>query len=823
MLLFNHSYIDVILPLGVPNLYTYRVPEELNEQIGIGYRVVVQFGKSKLYSAIIQNIHTVAPKAYQAKDIQMVLDEKPVVNLNQLKLWDWIKTYYMCHPGDVMSAALPSGLKLSSETQVLLNNEIEIEESILTDDEFLIYEALEISQVLSLDEISKILNRKTVYPIVKMMLERNVIVVLEEIKSKFKPKKEKYVTLKATYQEEEKLKGLFDSLMKAPKQLAILMKYIELSQMFSGNQVPVKQKVLLQASDAASSQLNALVKKEVFKVNEITIGRLGNFTNQENKEFKLSERQEEAFLDIKKQFESKRVVLLHGVTSSGKTEIYTKLIEETINQGKRVLYLLPEIALTTQIINRLRRYFGDRVGVYHSRFNQNERVEIWNKQLSSESYDIILGARSALFLPFDNLGLVVIDEEHDSSFKQFEPSPRYNARDSAVVLANMFEAKVLMGSATPAIETMNNAKSGKYGLVSISERFGGVQMPKIVVSDLARAQKMKKMHGHFSFQLMEEIKAALDRKEQVILFQNRRGFSPYIICQSCGWTPYCTRCDVGLTYHKYLHRLKCHYCGFERHIVKKCEACGSHEVELSGFGTEKIEEDMSLIYPEAKVARMDLETTRSKNAYQNIITDFEDKKIDILVGTQMVTKGLDFENVSLVGVLNADQSLNFQDFRAHERSYQLMSQVAGRAGRNTKQGLVVIQTYQPDHPIIQQVIKGDYFGMYERELELRKEFEYPPFHKLIKVVLKHANKDKLVDSAQMFADVLKSSFGSRVLGPEFPGVPRVRNKYINQIFLKVEDVASIKSVKDIVTDSIYSFRQNKEYRPVQILIDVDPY
>ena len=569
--------------------------------------------------------------------------------------------------------------------------------------------------------------------------------------------------------------------------------------------------------------MKSLVKKEIFTTEDVVIGRLGDFSKEKGKELTLSIGQKNALESIQRQFENKDVVLLHGVTSSGKTEVYVKQIEATLAKGKKVLYLLPEIALTTQIINRLRKYFGDQVGIYHSRFNQNERVEIWNRQLSPKGYDIILGARSALFLPFDDLGLVIIDEEHDSSFKQFEPSPRYNARDSAVVLAKMFHAKVLMGSATPAIETMYNANEGKYGLVSMTERFGGVKMPKIEIADLAKAHKKKQMEGHFSFKLMEEIKGALDRKEQVILFQNRRGFSPYVICKTCGWTPYCTRCDVGLTYHKYLNRLKCHYCGFERHIVKKCEACGSHEVELSGFGTEKIEEDMSLIYPEAKVARMDLETTRSKNAYQNIISDFEDKKIDILVGTQMVTKGLDFENVSLVGVLNADQSLNFQDFRAHERSYQLMSQVAGRAGRSAKQGLVVIQTYQPEHPIIQQVIKSDYTGMYKRELEQRDEFGYPPYQKLVKILLKHANKEKLNDSAHMFADALRESFGSRVLGPEFPGVPRVRNRYINQLYIKVEISSSIKKVKYMLEDHIVVFKQNKLNSGVQVYIDVDPY
>ena len=817
------KYVDVILPLGVPNLYTYLIPKEFQDQIDVGFRVIVQFGKSKLYSVIVYRVHSEPPKAYRAKEIQMVLDDKPVVNAKQLKLWDWIRKYYMCYPGDVMSAALPSGLKLSSETQILLNEEIKIDPQILTDEEFLIFEALEINQVLSLDEISKILNKKTIYPVVKMLLERQVIVVLEEVKSKFKPKKEKYVKLTPHFHEEEHMKVLMNELANAPKQFAILMKYIELSQLYSGKESAVKQKILLESSNASTAQLKSLVEKNVFNIEGVIVGRLGSFSAEKGKEMELSVIQHQAFTEINTAFEKKDVVLLHGVTSSGKTEIYVNLIKETIASGKKVLYLLPEIALTTQIINRLRKYFGDNVGIYHSRFNQNERVEIWNKQLGNNSYDVILGARSSLFLPFDNLGLVIVDEEHDTSYKQFEPSPRYHARDSAIVLAKMFDAKVLLGSATPAVETMHNAEKGKYGLVSLNQRYGGVKMPKIVIADLAKANKKKQMHGHFSFQLMEEIKGALDRKEQIILFQNRRGFSPYIICKTCGWTPYCTRCDVGLTYHKYLHRLKCHYCGFERHIVKKCEACGSHEVELNGFGTEKIEEDMSLIYPDAKVARMDLETTRSKNAYQNIISDFEDKKIDILVGTQMVTKGLDFENVSLVGVLNADQSLNFQDFRAHERSYQLISQVSGRAGRSSKQGLVVIQTYQSEHPIIQQVIKSDYQAMYQRELLQREEFGYPPYQRLIKVVLKHASKDKLIDAAQIFADALIGSFGSRVLGPEFPGVPRVRNRYINQVFLKIEDSASITKVKNMVYDHIYSFRQNKEYSSVQILLDVDPY
>ena len=822
-LLFPDIYIDVILPLGVPNLYTYHVPQEYQNQIDVGYRVVVQFGKSKLYSAIVTKVHENEPTNYRAKDIQMVLDDHPVIKEYQLKLWNWIKNYYLCNPGDVMGAALPGGLKLNSETQVVLNKEVEFKHEDLSDDEFLIVEALEINEVLSLDEISKILNRKTTYPVIKSLLTRQVVLVLEEIKEKFKPKKEKYVQLIAAHKGEEALKNLFDQLERAPKQLAILMKYIELSRMFSGVESPVKKKILLETSGASSSQLKVLAEKGIFEEQEVIIGRLGNFDNEENKEVTLNKHQIQSLAEIKENFETKDVVLLHGVTSSGKTEIYVKLIEDALAKGQQVLYLLPEIALTTQIINRLRKYFGDKIGVYHSRFNQNERVEIWNKQLSSKGYNIVLGARSALFLPFSNLGLVIIDEEHDSSFKQFEPAPRYHARDTAVVLAKMFNAKVLMGSATPAIETMHNASTGKYGLVTLSHRHGGVKMPTIELADLKAAHKKKQMQGHFSFQLMEEIKKALENKEQIILFQNRRGFSPYVICQTCGWTPYCTKCDVGLTYHKYLHRLKCHYCGFENFMPKKCEACGSHEVELSGFGTEKIEEDISLMFPDAKVARMDLETTRTKNAYQRIISDFEDKHIDILVGTQMVTKGLDFENVSLVGVLNADQSLNFQDFRAHERSYQLISQVAGRAGRSKKQGLVIVQTFQTEHPIIQQVVNHAYFDMYSRELALRKEYHYPPFYRLIKLILKHAHRDKLEHASEYFSNILMSVFGNRVMGPEYPAIPRIRNRYLNQFYIKVENKASIKQAKNILTDAIDTFRLKKDYGSVQIIIDVDPY
>lgn len=820
----NHSpvYIDVILPLGVPNLYTYVVPEELVGQLGIGYRVVVQFGKSKLYTAIVTKIHEQQPNHYSPKEVQLVLDDYPVVNEIQLRFWDWIKSYYMCHPGDVMNAALPGGLKLSSETQIVLNTEQEYNPKDLSDDEYLVFEALEMNTVLSLDEISAILQRKTTYPVIKSLLSRGLVHVVEEIKTKFLPKIEKYVRLHPSLNLSD-LPRFFDQLEKAPKQLELLMKFVELSRILTDQPSLVKKTILLESCSASSAQLKSLETKEILEVQEITVGRLGEFSPEENSSFDLSPTQKEGLKHIEDQFSTKDVVLLQGVTSSGKTEMYIRLIEQVINEGKQVLYLLPEIALTTQIISRLRKYFGDDVGVYHSRFNQNERVEVWNKQISTGGYKIILGARSAVFLPFSNLGLVIIDEEHDASFKQFEPAPRYHSRDSGIVLAHMYRAKVLLGSATPSLETMHNARSGKYGIVQITERFGGVKMPQIILSDLRYAHKMKQMKGHFSQALVDEITKALENKEQIILFQNRRGFSPYVVCKVCGWTPQCNRCDVSLTYHKYLHILKCHYCGFENYMPKKCEACGSHEVELSGFGTEKIEEDLEIMFPDARIARMDLETTRAKNAYQQLISDFEENRIDILVGTQMVTKGLDFENVSLVGVLNADQSLNFQDFRAHERSFQLLSQVAGRAGRSKKQGLVIIQTYQPDHPILQQVIAGDYNGMYERETSLREEYHYPPYFKLIRITLKNVSKEKLEDAAHFFASQLRILFGSRVLGPEFPPIPRIRNKYLNQLFVKVENESSIQQVKKMLSDTIDSFRIEKSHSSTQVIVDIDPY
>lgn len=814
-------FIEVILPLALPNTFTYRVPREFSSSILVGTRVTVQFGKAKLYSAIVSSIHEKPPEHYEAKYIDDILDEEPIVTPEQFELWNWMAEYYMCTIGEVMSAALPNGLKLSSETRLVLNEQNDIAYDTLTDREYLITEALEVNQVLSVKEVSEILGLKEVYPIIKALLGKQVIIVEEELKQKYKPKMVKYVKLVEGYDSESALHKLFDELSKAKKQLELLMKYVELSQFFSKQHKPVKSVMLRKAANASLSSLKGLIEKGVFDEFEEEVGRLGK-EDAVNENATLSKEQTVAFDQIKESFQAHQVTLLHGVTGSGKTEIYIQLIHRVLEEGKQVLYLLPEIALTTQIISRLKKFFGDRIGVYHSRFNENERVEVWNNLIKQQNHQIILGARSALFLPFTKLGLIIVDEEHETTFKQFDPAPRYSARDAAVVLAKIHQANVLMGSATPSVETYHNAQSGKYGLVELFNRYGGIHMPEIFVADLKEDSRKKKMRNHFSEMLFIAVQEALDNKEQVILFQNRRGFSPFIQCETCAWVPYCKRCDVTMNYHKFTHRLKCHYCGYERHMPKICDACGAGTLKLKGFGTEKIEEDIELIFPKAKVARMDLDTTRSKNAYQQIISEFEDRNIDILVGTQMVTKGLDFDNVSLVGILNADQMLNFQDFRAFERSYQMMSQVSGRAGRRKTRGKVIIQSFQPYHPIIRQVIDHDYEGMYKGQVLERRNFKYPPFYRLIEFSVRHKDKELTEEAAKYLAIQLRSTFNERVLGPEFPPVARIRNRFHKNILLKIEKTASLNRAKKLVKDCLLEFQQHSDFRKAQVVVNVDP-
>jgi primosomal protein N' (replication factor Y) (superfamily II helicase) len=872
-------FVDVILPLAVPNLYTYRVPYDWNDAIAIGQRVIVQFGKGKLYSALVRRIHENPPKQYSAKYIDSILDQEPIVNEKQFQLWEWMSQYYMCNIGDVMVAALPGGLRLASETKIVLSAEYKDKTPLsdLSDKEFAIIEALEIKNVLTLNDIAEIIEQKTVYPIIKNLIEKGLVIVHEELKEKFKPKIESFVRMTEHADNEENLKQIFNTLeKKAPKQLDVVMSFIHISKRYSENAQEVKKSELIKM-EGGEAALKSLVKKNVFEIYEREVGRLSQFEN-ENKISSLNEIQQNVLESIQMQYgwksfrtseikhpdlinaankentpgqsdlkpavnikqeTTKDVVLLHGVTSSGKTEIYVKLIEQVIAEGRQVLYLLPEIALTTQIISRLRKYFGDSVGVYHSKFNENERVEVWNSVLSNSkvqsaelitgqantghsNFKLIIGARSALFLPFSDLGLVIVDEEHDSSFKQFDPAPRYNARDAAIYLAHIHKAKILLGSATPSIESYYNAQDGKYGFVEMKQRFGGIQMPEILIADIKEATKRKEMKSHFSPLLLDTITLALDKKEQVILFQNRRGFAPQLECNICAWVPQCVNCDVSLTYHKVSNQLRCHYCGYSVKPPAKCAACGDTNLKMKGFGTEKIEEELEIFYPKARIARMDLDTTRSKFAHQHIIHDFEEGRIDILVGTQMVTKGLDFDNVSMVGILNSDSMLNFPDFRAFERSFQLMSQVSGRAGRKNKRGKVIIQTHNPEHSIIQEVITNDYLSMYTNQLIDRKNFNYPPFYRLIEITLIHKDVNMVNASSKCLADELKVHFGKRVLGPEFPLVSRIRNLFHKNILLKIERDASMLQVKKIVTEQLVKFKSGKDYKAVRIQIDVDP-
>jgi primosomal protein N' (replication factor Y) len=825
-------FVDVIVPLPLQSLFTYRVPRNWDEYVHVGKRVVVPFGKNKLYTAIIYKIHDKPPLQYEAKYIENILDEQAIITAPQLKLWEWMASYYMCALGEVMNAAMPSGLKLSSETKIILNSEFTDSEN-LSDKEYLIFEALKLKHVLSMQEVSEILELKHVHRVIKSMLDKSVIRVKEEIKEKFKPRTASYVKLNNVYlNDEQLLKEVFDQLeKKAPKQLEVLMAYIHHSKCFINNSNQLKKSVLTESIEGAEAAIKALCKKNILEVYEIEVGRLQQDDAAHIPQIVFSEDQQKAFDEIKNKFKEKDVVLLHGVTSSGKTEIYIRLIEETLQQGKQVLYLLPEIALTAQIINRLQKHFGKNVGVYHSKYNENERLEIWNNVLAQkynsryanqEPYKVILGARSAIFLPYSNLGLVIIDEEHESSFKQYDPTPRYHARDAALVLASIHKAKTLLGSATPAIETYFNTQNNKYGLVELFKRYGNIQMPEILIADIKDNTRKKKMRGIFTELLYQSIQEALEQKKQIILFQNRRGYAPIYQCQTCGWIPMCKSCDVSLTYHKHQHKLICHYCGYNETVPKKCAACGSNDIRMKGFGTERIEDEINILFPNAKVARLDLDTSKSKNAHKQIINELEEQRIDILVGTQMVTKGLDFDNVALVGILNADSLLNYPDFRSFERSFQLMAQVAGRAGRKNKRGKVIIQTWQPQHQIIQQVVANNYLGMYTTELQQRLEFKYPPYYKLIQLTLKHKEIEPLNDASKFLADKLKEKFGKRVLGPEFPVVARIKNFYLKNILIKIEREASFSKAKSIIHELMDDFYTHSEFKSVKIFADVDP-
>ncbi len=781
-------------------------------------RVAVSFGKSKIYTGLVFDIHQNAPTLYEAKDIHQILDEKPIVNETQLKHWEWIANYYMCALGDVYRASLPSAFLLESET-IVYKNEAFSDEDILEDDEFLIFEALQHQSQLTIHQIVDVLGKKKVMPTVNGLIKKAAIYIREQIYETYKPKLVKYVCLNENYNSDESLNNLLLELARAKKQKDAVLTFFQLA----STKKPIKVKDLEAKANVSSSILKSLVDKNIFEFYHIKTDRI-SFKGDTNALKNLNEFQEKALTEIKETFKQKDVTLLHGITSSGKTEVYTKLIQEVLDAGKQVLFLLPEIALTTQIITRLQFYFGNQISVFHSKYSMNERVEVWNNVLENKSKaQIILGARSSIFLPFSDLGLVVVDEEHETSYKQFEPSPRYNARDAAIVLAKMYQAKILLGSATPSLESYFNAQQNKYGFVELNRRFGNVQLPKIELIDVKEKHRKKEMKGHFSDRMLKLIQEALDVKGQVILFQNRRGYSPIVECKTCGVSPQCPNCDVSLTYHKYKHELRCHYCNYQRAMPNSCSACGSNTLDTKGFGTEQIELELKELFPDFKIGRMDLDTTRGKFGYQKIIGAFEAREIDVLVGTQMLSKGLDFDNVSLVGILNADTMLNFPDFRAHERAYQMMVQVSGRAGRSIKQGNVAIQTYNPYHQILQQVSTTNYKAMYKEQLQERWQYKYPPYYRLIKITLKHRDYNKVESGINWLFKALYNSFGENVLGPTAPAVARIRNQYIKNLVIKIPPKQSLANTKKQVSKIRNTFEAVKDFRPIRFIIDVDAY
>ena len=822
----REQYADLVLPLALPRLYTYKIPMDFYGKVIGGARVVVQFGKSKMYTALVYSVHDRRPEHYSPKEILEVLDSVPIVTEPQLRLWEWMSEYYLCTLGEIIIAALPSVLKLQSESVVELNPDFNPENAMLTQEEQFLIDQLRMEKTLTVADASKITGNKNGLRLVRKMMDREILIHHEEMQEPFKPKHIAYVKLTPKCDDELFMQELFSKLeKKAPKQLELLMGFLKLK--IDKERIFFPKTLLLKLTGAGPQALQQLVVKGAFEIFEDEESLSILPVKETGRQIELSEIQQTAYEQIEEHFKNKKVTLLHGVTSSGKTEVYIRLMSDVIGSGKQVLYLLPEIALTTQIISRLKSHFGDRLLVFHSRYSNRERAEVYMKLLTDGAdgnfrFPIIVGARSSVFLPLKNPGLIIVDEEHDGSYKQHDPAPRYNARDTAVVLGHLNSCNVLLGSATPSLESYFNAENSKYELVRMHERYGGIKLPEIKIVDLKEAWRKKTMKSHFSQQLLDGIQLSLDRKEQVILFQNRRGFAPVIECKNCGWVPHCINCDVTLTYHKKSNHLRCHYCGYTTFPPAKCNACGDPDVRMKGMGTERIEDEISIFFPNHRVERLDLDTTSSKSAFQRIINGFENGEIDILVGTQMVTKGLDFDNVSLVGVLNADTLINFPDFRASERSFQLLAQVSGRSGRKFKQGKVLIQTYNVAHPLLKFVTNNDYAGFYSYELDERQKYIYPPFFRLIELRLKHKDEKVLDELSKEFARELKTVFSKRVLGPVAPPVSRVRNLYLRNILLKIERTLPNQKVKEMITKVTDRFLSHQEHRSMIIQVDVDP-
>ncbi len=812
-------FVEVILPLAIAKSYTYRVPNELNDKVAVGVRVIVQFGKNKIYSAIVRSISEEAPLQYEAKYILDVVDHNPIVNSTQLEMWEWISEYYMCYVGDVMQAALPAALKMASETKIIASEDPNLDRSIVSDKGYMVLEALDLAGELSVNDVIKILGQKTVFPLLRSLFEHGFILISEEIKQRYKPKTKTFLRLASEYNDPEGRRVLLDSLNRAPKQQDAVIAFMQLQK--SNNDI--SRQDVMEASGAGAAAITALIDKAVFNVEEKVVSRFEGTDVLLSPDFSFSNAQQKAFDEIKESFRIKDVALLHGVTASGKTQLYIRLIEQVLEINKSALYLLPEIALTAQITERLKLHFGDQLGVYHSKFNDNERAEVWHK-LNKGEFKVIIGARSSVFLPFHNLGLIIVDEEHENSYKQYDPAPRYHARDTAIYLAHQHKAKVLLGSATPSVESYYNAKAGKYGLIELTERFGESKLPVIEIVDLAEASRKEEMYSYFSATLLKAIEETVARKEQVILFQNRRGHTPFLQCGTCGYVAKCVNCDVSLTFHKSSNLMHCHYCGFSEELVQTCPACGLPNMQSKGFGTERVEEELEIQLPDLRIGRLDLDSTKGKYGFDRVISAFDNQEYDVLIGTQMITKGLDFGNVSLIGIINADGMINFPDFRAYERAYSLFSQVAGRAGRRQIEGRVIIQTNTPNHRILDQVVNHDFEGMFMSEVTERKNYHYPPFYRLIKLDVKHTDQDLVHDAAKRLASLLKQQLAERVLGPEAPLVSRVRNNFIQTITLKVERKnISITKVKELIKQALLHFDLDKKNKGVRVQIDVDPY
>lgn len=819
----KRTYVTVILPLPLPKLYTYSVPFHYKDSVARGIRVEVQFGRNRRYSGVIFEVHSQAPEDYAPKPILSVLDETRVVTDKQFKLWEWMSTYYVSTIGEVMNASLPAGLKLASETKIVLHpnfEESQIYQHQLNNKESFIIEHLVERTVLTLDDIQKLIKQKTVYPIVKKLIEKQIVFIQEELKAKYKPKTVDIIHLAEPYNSDStRLKEAFELIGKrANRQMETLMAFLQLSK----QTVAVEKTALYEKANVDSTVIRKLVQKGIFELEQREVSRLDVYEGEAEGNFSLSDMQKQALDSIKTEFEDKNVVLLHGVTGSGKTQVFVELMEEIIQSGKQVLYLLPEIALTAQIVGRLQKHFGDKIIVYHSKFNNNERVEIWKETMSGTP--IILGARSALFLPFKDLGLILVDEEHDPSYKQGDPAPRYNARDTAVYMSYLYNAKILLGTATPSLETYRNVQQKKYGLVEMKNRFGGLAMPKILIVDAAEETRRKRMKSHFTQQLLDALQETLDNGEQAILFQNRRGYAPVYRCNSCGWTVECIDCDVSLTYHKYSNDLHCHYCSYHQKMPKLCGACGATNLVIQGFGTEKIEDELKIYLPDVRVMRMDWDTVKGKSGHERIIQLFEKQEVDILVGTQMVTKGLDFDNVGLVGVLSADQLLHFPDFRASERAFQLLTQVSGRAGRKKKQGRVFIQAFDVTNPVLHEVQHNDFARFIKREMRERHDFLYPPFYRIIKIQLKHKKDNVVSEAANFLAERLRLKLGHRVLGPAAPGIARVRGLYLMDIMIKLGlNSKGLQFSKDLILEAQQELKLQKGLSSVRVLVNVDPY